>query len=199
MGGLFPPAEGEQFGCSGIYEVETGRVLARNCDTSGLRFAPYGRHLLGMRGDNAMFGQVQVYDEELPQVSVYQPPGKGVVKTAAWADESHLFVVIADLDSQPGWSLLRVPIDGGAPETVVGPVAGPNPEMPRRSCCPTDPLVWPLTAPGTSSPGSVSSGPCLSSESGTGPCVVPWWMGLGGAGHGTPRRCPAPVLRPARW
>ena len=26
------------------------------------------------------------------------------------------------------WSLLRVPIDGGEPEVVAGPVDGPNPE-----------------------------------------------------------------------
>ena len=124
----FPPPEGDQFGCSGIYDVETGQVLARNCDTSGLRFAPDGKHLIGMRGDNAMFGQVEVYDEELDQVMVYDPRGGRVVKAASWSDASHLLVVIADLDSQPEWSLLRVPIDGGDPETVVGPVDGPNPE-----------------------------------------------------------------------
>jgi hypothetical protein len=118
----------EQFGCSGIYDDETSEMAVRNCHTSNLRFAPDGEHLLGMQGDNAMFGQVEVYDTGLQQVMVYDPKGKRVVKAAAWADESHLFVVTADLSPQPEWFLLRVPIDGGEPETVLGPVDGPNPE-----------------------------------------------------------------------
>jgi hypothetical protein len=124
----FPPAEDEQFGCSGIYDVETDQVRAENCETSGLRFAPDGEHLLGMRGDNAMYGQVEVYDQDLQEVMVYDPEGGRVVKAASWADESHLLVVTADLDARPEWYLLRVPIDGGEPETLVGPVGGPNPE-----------------------------------------------------------------------
>jgi hypothetical protein len=124
----FPPPEGEQFGCSGIYDVESDQVLTRNCDTSGLRFAPDGEHLLGMRGDNNMTGQVEVYDQELQEVLVYDPEDGRVVKAAAWADETHLLVVTADLTAQPEWNLLRVPIDGGEPETLVGPVGGPNPE-----------------------------------------------------------------------
>jgi hypothetical protein len=124
----FPPDEGEQFGCSGIYDVENDEVQVRNCETSGLRFARDGEHLLGMRGDNAMYGQVEVYDQDLQQVMVYDPEGGRVVKAASWADESHLMVVTADLGARPQWSLLRVPIDGGEPETLVGPVGGPNPE-----------------------------------------------------------------------
>ena len=124
----FPSAPDHQFGCSGIYEVATDRVLATSCRTSGLRFAPDGKHLLGMRGDNAMFGQVEVYDEELRRVIVFDPPGRGVVKAASWADESHLLVVTADLADQGQWSLVRVPIDGGEPETVADAVDGPNPE-----------------------------------------------------------------------
>ncbi|WP_028651313.1 hypothetical protein [Nocardioides halotolerans] len=125
----FQPGDDEQFGCSGIYEAETGQVLARSCETSGLRFAPDGHHLLGMRGDNAMFGQVEVYDQDLQQVTVFEPPGKRVVKGATWADESHLLVVTVGLGATPDWTLLRVPIDGGEPETLVGPVDGPNAEM----------------------------------------------------------------------
>ncbi len=124
----FPPPQDEQFGCSGIYDVETDQVRARSCDTSGLRFAPDGEHVLGMRGDNAMYGQVEVYDQDLQQVSVYDPEDRRVVKAASWADESHLLVVTADLDAPGEWYLLRVPIDGGEPETLVGPVGGPNPE-----------------------------------------------------------------------
>ena len=124
----FPPADGDQFGCSGIFEVETGQVLARNCDTSGLRFAPDGQHLLGMRGDNGMFGRVEVYDRDLQQLRVYDPEGGRVVKAAAWEDGSHLLVVTAGLDTRPEWSLVRVPIDGGSPQTLVGPVDGPHPE-----------------------------------------------------------------------
>ncbi len=124
----YPSSQDEQYGCSGIYDVATDEIQARSCETSGLRFAPDDEHLLGMRGDNAMYGQVEVYDRELRQVMVYDPEGKRVVKAAAWADASHLLVVTADLGPQPQWLLLRVPIDGGEPETVAGPVEGPNPE-----------------------------------------------------------------------
>ncbi len=125
----FPPGDDEQYGCSAIYEVDAEAARNTNCDTSGLRFSPDGRHLLGMRGDNRMFGQVEVYDEGLQETFVYDP-GKGVaVSGAAWDDDSHLLVVTATLDQRPRWSLLRVPIDGSAPEVVQGPVAGPNPEF----------------------------------------------------------------------
>jgi hypothetical protein len=124
----FPPAEGEQFGCSGLYDVEAGQVIARNCNTSLLRFAPDGQHLSGMRGDNDMFGQAEVYDLALKPVDVFDPGKNTVLKDVAWADASHLLVVTAGLDRHPSWSLLRVPIDGGDPETVTGPVDGPSAE-----------------------------------------------------------------------
>jgi len=124
----FLPDQDEQFGCSGIYDVKADEVTARSCETSGLRFAPDGEHLLGMRGDNSMYGQVEVYDQELGQVFVYDPGGRRVVKAAAWADDTHLLVVTSELRSRPEWNLLRVPIDGGDPEVLAGPVDGPNPE-----------------------------------------------------------------------
>jgi hypothetical protein len=126
----FPPGPDQQFGCSGLYDVETNRILARNCDTSGLRFAPDGQQLFGMRGDNDMYGRVEVYDQDLRQPVVYDPGDQVVVKDVAWADESNLLVVTAVLTGRPQWSLVRVPIDGGDPETVVGPVDGPHAELP---------------------------------------------------------------------
>jgi len=75
-----------------------------------------------------MYGSVEVYDADLRQVLVYDPEGGRVVTSASWEDESHLLVVTAGLDARPEWSLLRVPVDGGSPETLVGPVDGPNPE-----------------------------------------------------------------------
>ena len=83
-----------------------------------------------MRGDNAMYGQVEVYDQSLEQVLVYEPGRMAASsRTAAWADD----VAPARRHRRPGrpgrsGHLLRVPIDGGEPETLVGPVDGPNPE-----------------------------------------------------------------------
>ena len=52
-----------------------------------------------------------------------------VVKDWGWADAEHLWVVVAGLDADPQWSLLRVPIDGSDVEVVTGPLPGPNPEQ----------------------------------------------------------------------
>jgi len=41
---------------------------------------------------------------------------------------THLLAATVDLDNNQ-WSLVRVPIDGGAPEVVAGPGSGRNPEM----------------------------------------------------------------------
>ena len=61
-------------------------------------------------------------------VLTYEPDDGFTVKGWGWADTEHLLVVVAGLDNPSEWSLLRVPIDGGEPETLVGPVGGPNPE-----------------------------------------------------------------------
>lgn len=123
-----PPGPHEQYGCAAVYELGAESARSTSCEASDLRFAPDGRHLMGMRGDNQMAGQVEVYDQGLQETFVYDP-GKGVaVSGAAWGDASHLLVVTATLDERPRWSLLWVPIDGTAPEVLEGPVDGPNPE-----------------------------------------------------------------------
>lgn len=125
----FPAGETEQFGCSGLYDPAAAEVLARNCDTTVWQFSPDGAHVTGARGDNAMWGSVEVLDEDLDVVSTYTPEDGHTVKDWGWADSAHLLVVVAGLDASPEWSLLRVPIDGGDPEVVTGPLPGPNPEI----------------------------------------------------------------------
>ena len=68
------------------------------------------------------------WGEGVDPVLTYEPDDGFVVKDWGWEDAEHLLVVVAELDNPSEWSLLRVPIDGGEPETLVGPVAGPNPE-----------------------------------------------------------------------
>jgi hypothetical protein len=127
----FPAGESEQFGCSGLYDPAAGDVVARNCDTTLWSYSPDGVHLTGARGDNTMWGSVEVLDEDLDVVLSYEPGAGQVVKDWGWADAEHLLVVVVGLDGEsPDWSLLRVPIDGGDPEVVAGPVPGPNAEMP---------------------------------------------------------------------
>jgi hypothetical protein len=126
---FIPTAENEQFGCSGLYDPESDEVVARSCETSGLLFAPDGQHLLGMRGDNNMYGEVSTFDLDLQRVGTFDPEGDtDVVSRAAWADADHLLVTTADWETSR-WSLVRVATGGSGPDVVDGPVPGRNPEM----------------------------------------------------------------------
>jgi hypothetical protein len=116
-----------QYGCSGLYDPDRERMVARSCKTSGLRFSPDSQHLIGMRGDNNMYGEVDVFDLGLQRVGRYSPDPR-VVSRAAWSDSEHLLATVADIDTDP-WSLVRVGLDGTDPEVVEGPVRGRNPEI----------------------------------------------------------------------
>jgi hypothetical protein len=121
----YPAPADPQFGCSSLYDPEADQFVAKSCTTSGLRFSPDGQHLIGMRGDNNMYGEVDMFDLDLARVGSYSPD-PAVVSRAAWADSEHLLVTTANWhDNQ--WSLVRVGLDGTA-EVVEGPVAGGNPE-----------------------------------------------------------------------
>jgi hypothetical protein len=126
----FLPGDSEQFGCAGVYSPATDVVSARTCDTTYWQFSPDGTHLTGARGDNGMWGSVEViqWGAGVDPVLTYEPDDGFTVKDWGWEDTEHLLVVVAGLDNPSEWSLLRVPIDGSDVETLVGPVAGPNPE-----------------------------------------------------------------------
>lgn len=68
-----------QFGCVGLYEPDAGQMVGRNCESSGLRFSPDGEHLLGLRGDNGMFGDATVFDRDLGVVGRWKSEGRGDV------------------------------------------------------------------------------------------------------------------------
>lgn len=123
----FPPPEGEQYPCVGLYEPATDEVTARSCTVGGLGFSPDGRHLLSGFYENNMAGTVSVLDRELRVVRTVDP-GEMVISRAAWADDSHVLAVLAGLEDHR-WTLVRYPLDGGDPETVAGPVRGGNPEI----------------------------------------------------------------------
>lgn len=124
------PGRNEQSGCAALYDPTTSEVVAENCDTSGLQFSPDGQHVLGVRGDNGMWGDVRVLDLDLQTVGAVELGQGAIIKEVAWADSDHLFVVSAPLDGETGpWSLLEQPIDGDA-RVVAGPVDGPNAEYP---------------------------------------------------------------------
>jgi hypothetical protein len=127
----FPPSEeSEQFGCSGIYDPAAGVVVARSCDTTVGSLSPDGAHVTGARGDNQMWGSVDVLDTDLEVVASYDSGPDHVVKDWGWADSQHLLVSIVALREATEWTLLRVPIDGGEPEVVAGPVRAYNPDWP---------------------------------------------------------------------
>jgi hypothetical protein len=129
---LPPVDEGDQYGCSGIYELDPERVLARTCDTTFGSFSPDGTRVTGARGDNQMWDSVEVVEwgEGAEPVLSFQAERGQVVKDWGWADSDHLLVVVTELDAPSDSSLLRVPVDGSQPEVVAGPVRGAGVEDP---------------------------------------------------------------------
>ena len=84
------------------------------------------QHLLGLRGDNNMYGSADVFDLHLAMVGSYSP-GPAVVSRAGWADSEHLVVATVDWHDNT-WSLVRVGLDGTRAEVLDGPASGRNPE-----------------------------------------------------------------------
>ena len=123
----YPDDADPQVGCAGVYDPEQDQLVAHSCDTAGLRFAPDGRHLLGMVGDNNMAGEVTTFDLRLAAVGTFRPASGKVVSRAAWSDPTHLAVSVASLDGSQ-WSLVRVGVDGTDPVEVAGPTDGRSPE-----------------------------------------------------------------------
>ncbi len=118
-----------QFGCSGLYDAERAAMVARSCEAANLRFAPDGKHLLSLRGDNNMFGEVAVLDLDLRPVGEFESSGKGdVVSRAAWADATHVLVAGTDWTANT-WSLTRVGLAWDDPHVVVPEGPGGNPEQ----------------------------------------------------------------------
>ncbi|MBZ5737562.1 hypothetical protein [Nocardioides mangrovi] len=119
------PDVDSQFGCGGLYDPESAALVARSCDVSGLRFSPDGEHLLSVRGDNNMAGEVKVVDRDLRTTDVVDTD---VISRVAWDDSAHVLVAAVDLRSSQ-WSLTRLELGGGDPEIVVPPSPGGNPEI----------------------------------------------------------------------
>ena len=117
-----------QFGCVGLYEPGAGQMTARNCESAGLRFSPDGQHLLGMRGDNSMFGDATVFDRDLGIVGQWESSGGGdVLKSVVWVDAGHLLASETNWKDST-WSLARVDLTWSDREVLDGPVEGGNPE-----------------------------------------------------------------------
>lgn len=123
----FLAGKDEQYPCAGLYDPGTAQVTVRSCAANGLEFSPDGEHLLSRFFENGTFSDVTVLDRELRAVRKVDP-GTRVVSRVAWADATHVFTVLAD-PAGHRWTLERVAITGGDPETVAGPVRGGNPEM----------------------------------------------------------------------
>ncbi|WP_395693998.1 hypothetical protein [Nocardioides sp.] len=127
----FVPGPDEQFGCAGLFDLDTYEVVARTCETSSLRFSPDGQHLLGTRGDNNMVGEVQVLDLDLKRVWSSRLSG-AVVSRSAWADDDEVLLATTDLSGRD-WQLVREralpPLDDLDPVVVDGPAPGGNPEI----------------------------------------------------------------------
>ena len=121
-----PTRDGEQHPCVATYHAVDQAVVAQTCATSGLRFSPDEQHLLGMRGDNSMYGELTVLDADLRPVLTWAPEGDLAISSAAWSDDTHLDVAVVDPDTSE-WSLVRVALDGGS-EVLEGPAPGGNPE-----------------------------------------------------------------------
>lgn len=117
-----------QFGCVGLYDPHAGQMVARNCDTALLMFAPDGQHLTGALGDGGTWASVEVFDLDLSQVASFVPTDGQVIKDWAWAGDDRLFATTVAFD--PGRNqLLQVPIsDPSSAETIGSPVMAENAE-----------------------------------------------------------------------
>lgn len=122
----FPPEDGEQYGCVGLYDVASTTVTARSCTTANLRFSPDGRHVVGGYVENGASARVSVLDRGLRPVRVYAPDQR-VVSGATWADDTHLLAAVAGVYGR-GWTLESVDIGDGASSTLGGPDDGVPPE-----------------------------------------------------------------------
>jgi hypothetical protein len=106
--------------CSGVYDMEGGRLLWRTCDHSLLRFSPGGTYLLATDPypDGLGLGLLTVLESRTGNpVATFTIRG-GFVAQQGWEDATHPLVVISGPD---GWDLLRLGLDG-ARERVAGPV-----------------------------------------------------------------------------
>lgn len=118
-----------QFGCQGLYDPAAAAMVARNCETGPLRFSPDGEHLLGMRGDNNMYGDASVLDLDLQRVGGWVSEGQGdVIDAAAWADAGHLLVSEVNWKTST-WALVEVDLTWADREVLDGPAVGANPEQ----------------------------------------------------------------------
>ncbi|WP_243056726.1 hypothetical protein [Nocardioides sp. SR21] len=118
-----------QFGCQGLYDPAAATMVARNCETGPLRFSPDGQHLLGMRGDNNMYGDASVLDLDLQRVGGWASGGQGdVISSAAWADADHVLVSEVNWKTST-WTLVEVDLAWTEREVLDGPTEGRNPEM----------------------------------------------------------------------
>lgn len=116
-----------QYGCAGLYDPERDTMVARTCETAGLRFSPDGEHLLGAYAENNMAGDLTVVDLDLEPVSTFDPEGDGAaVSRAAWADSEHLLASVTNWRTS-SWTLEEVALDGTS-GAVAGPADGGNPE-----------------------------------------------------------------------
>jgi len=108
-----------QFGCSGIYDPTARTMLARSCEATPWSFSPDGQLLVSARGDNQMWGSIEVLDQDLELVTSYRPPAGTAVTDWGWQDPQHLLVVTSSLDGPPTWSLVRVGVDDGAAQPLM--------------------------------------------------------------------------------
>lgn len=104
----FPPADGEQFGCSGIYDPATGTVLARSCDVTVWSFSPDGQLVTSARGDNAQWGSLEVLDLDLKPVSTFEPPEGMSITGWGWQDPTHLLVTTSGTEAGIPFSIAQV-------------------------------------------------------------------------------------------
>lgn len=118
-----------QYGCHGLYDPSSATMVARTCETGPLRFSPDGQHLLGMRGDNNMYGDASVLDLDLQRVGGWASEGQGdVISRATWADAGHVLVSETNWKTST-WTLIEVDLTWEDREVLDGPAEGRNPEM----------------------------------------------------------------------
>ena len=149
------------------------------------QFSPDGTHLTGARGDNSMWGSVEViqWGEGVDPVLIYEPDdgftvddcGLGGRRSTCWS-------------SSPGWTTRRSGHCCGSRSTGAswrrssGRSTVRTPRAPRRSCCPTERPLGATQVSGARPPGKGLRGPSSESAQAATGCSVAG--DAGGAGMG---------------
>ncbi len=122
---------GNDGGCSGVMDPDTGELLWKSCDHSGLEFSPDGRHVTALASyfDGPGSSSVSVLDARTGEpVVTFAGEGRTVVGVSqvVWEDDGSLLIIFAE-GNEVG--MVRARLDGSM-EKMMDPIRVTDMSMP---------------------------------------------------------------------